>query len=95
MLDVARRARSADGEVVLAVLTDGRATGSADAVQRALDAGAAIRAAGVQTIVLDCETGATRLGLAAGLAAVRDRWQAFEPGPVGRSFPARRVSQES
>jgi TolB-like protein/thioredoxin-like negative regulator of GroEL len=29
------------------------------------------------------------------LAAVRDRWQAFEPGPVGRTFPARRVSQES
>jgi magnesium chelatase subunit D len=54
---------------LIALLTDGRATGGADAVERALTAAAAVRAAGVEALVLDCETGPSRLGLAAQLAA--------------------------
>lgn len=69
-LDVARRAQTPDSDVVIAILTDGRATGSPDAFERALEAGAAIRAAGVHTVVLDCETGPAPLGLAAQLADV-------------------------
>lgn len=67
-LDIARRASTSDGDVMIAVLTDGRATGTPDALDRAIDAAAAIRAADVSAIVLDCESGPTRLGLAERLA---------------------------
>jgi magnesium chelatase subunit D len=55
-------------QAVLVVLTDGRATGDADALGAALEAGAEVRRRGVTALVLDCETGRTRLGLAARLA---------------------------
>jgi len=67
-LDVARRARTAGDEVLIAVLTDGRATGAPDALDAAIDAAAAVRAAGIAAIVLDCESGPARLGLAEQLA---------------------------
>jgi magnesium chelatase subunit D len=67
-LQVARRASTGDEDVLIAVLTDGRATGAPDAVDRAIDMAAAIRAAGVSAIVLDCESGSTRLGLAGRIA---------------------------
>ncbi|MGE3619460.1 MAG: AAA family ATPase [Acidimicrobiia bacterium] len=67
-LEVARRARGPESEVLLAVLTDGRATGAPDALARALDAAAAVRRSGVAGLVLDCETGRSRLGLAGRLA---------------------------
>ncbi|MFV0307790.1 MAG: AAA family ATPase [Desertimonas sp.] len=67
-LAVAERVRPAESDVLLAVLTDGRATGGADALDRARDAAVAIRAASVPAVVVDCETGPTRLGLAIELA---------------------------
>jgi magnesium chelatase subunit D len=59
---------STEDEALLVVLTDGRATGVPDAFDRALAAGAQVRRAGVQAMVLDCESGGRRLGLARQLA---------------------------
>lgn len=67
-LEVARKAGPIGSDVQLAILTDGRATGSPDAFDRALHVAARIKTAGIAATVLDCETGATRLGLAAQLA---------------------------
>ena len=67
-LGVAERAGGAGSTALLAVLTDGRANGDPDALDRALLAGAEVRRRGVAAIVLDCETGTVRLGLAATLA---------------------------
>jgi magnesium chelatase subunit D len=52
---------------LLVVVTDGRATSGADAVARAQAAAGLL--AGVTTVVMDCESGKMRLGLAADLAA--------------------------
>ncbi|MBB6172857.1 magnesium chelatase subunit D [Nocardiopsis mwathae] len=52
---------------LLVVVTDGRATHGA--LDDALRAGAWIGAQGVETVVVDCESGAVRLGLAGRLAA--------------------------
>ncbi|WP_027927848.1 putative cobaltochelatase [Amycolatopsis benzoatilytica] len=51
---------------LLVLVTDGRATSGADAVARSQAAAGLL--AGVTTIVMDCETGRMRLGLAAELA---------------------------
>jgi len=53
---------------LLVVLTDGRATGVAGAVERAFEAADEVRASAVDTMVLDAELDGTRLGLAAELA---------------------------
>ena len=61
----AEKLRDPDRRPLLVVVTDGRATsGSAADLARA-----AARLAGVPAIVVDCETGVVRLGLAAVLAA--------------------------
>ena len=52
---------------LLVVVTDGRATSGADAVARAQAAAGLLT--GVTTVVMDCESGRMRLGLAADLAA--------------------------
>ena len=65
---VARGGGSQHEQALLVVLTDGRATGSPDALARALDAAATVRNRGVPALVLDCEDGPVRLGLAASLA---------------------------
>src|SRR5262249_4663345 len=49
-------------------LTDGRATSGPDAVQRSLVAADLLARAGVHAVVVDCESGRIRLGLAAQLA---------------------------
>jgi magnesium chelatase subunit D len=67
-LEVARQAVSADRDALLALLTDGRASGGRAGYEAALEAAQAVRAAGIPVVVLDCEDGATRLGLAAHLA---------------------------
>ncbi len=54
---------------LVVVLTDGRATGSDDAVARSQASAARLAAAGAITVVVDAETGTPRLGLAAELAA--------------------------
>ena len=53
---------------LVVVITDGRATGSDDAVERSRASAGRLAAAGVATVVIDAESGATRLGLAAELA---------------------------
>ncbi|GAC82315.1 putative magnesium chelatase subunit [Gordonia paraffinivorans NBRC 108238] len=53
---------------LLVVLTDGRATAGRDAPARARAAAASIRRRGIESVVVDCEQGLVRLGLAAELA---------------------------
>jgi len=64
---IAARERNSDHDVVLAVLTDGRATDE-DGVERAQDIGARLATEGYDSLVLDCESGPRPLGLAARLA---------------------------
>ncbi|MFW0784710.1 VWA domain-containing protein [Gordonia sp. CPCC 206044] len=54
---------------LLVVLTDGRATAGRDAAPRARSAALDIGRRGVESVVVDCEQGMIRLGLAAELAA--------------------------
>ncbi|MEV6906632.1 putative cobaltochelatase [Amycolatopsis sp. NPDC051071] len=56
---------------LLVVVTDGRATSGADAVKRAQQA-AGLLAGNVTAVVMDCESGKMRLGLAAELAGHLD-----------------------
>ena len=53
---------------LLVVLTDGRATGGTDPVAHAQVAAGLLRARGTAAVVIDCESGVVRLGLAAELA---------------------------
>lgn len=53
---------------LLVVVTDGRATAGKDAVTRSRQAAGVLADAGVQSIVVDCESGAMRMGLAGVLA---------------------------
>ncbi|MEM9464132.1 MAG: AAA family ATPase [Actinomycetota bacterium] len=64
---------------LIAVITDGRATGAPDAFDDALDAARALRRDGIAGLVLDCEAQMPRLGRAALLA------DAFEVPCVGAS----------
>lgn len=64
---VAHRATGGD-EAFLVVLTDGRANGAPEELDRALEVAAAVRRDGVRSLVLDCETGPGRLGLSSQLA---------------------------
>jgi magnesium chelatase subunit D len=54
---------------LLVVVTDGRATAGPDAVARSRLAARRVAATGLSALVVDCETGRFRLGLAAELAA--------------------------
>ncbi|HWI42035.1 MAG TPA: VWA domain-containing protein [Nocardioides sp.] len=63
------RTRDPHRRALLVVVTDGRATAGADAVRRSRDAAAQLAAAGVASVVVDCETGPLRMGLARELAA--------------------------
>lgn len=54
---------------LLVVVTDGRATSGPDAVARSQAAAGLLAGTGVSTVVMDCESGRMRLGLAAELAA--------------------------
>jgi magnesium chelatase subunit D len=53
---------------LLVLVTDGRATGGPAPTQHAHRAACLLGDAGVASVVVDCETGPVRLGLAAGLA---------------------------
>src|SRR6478752_3872526 len=53
---------------LLVVVTDGRATFGSDALRRSHQAAGLLAASGVAALVLDCETGRFRMGLAARLA---------------------------
>ena len=54
---------------LLVLVTDGRATGGPEPVASAYRAAALLAAEGVASVVVDCETGPVRIGLAATLAA--------------------------
>lgn len=60
--------REPERRPLLVVITDGRATSGADAVERALAVASRLAASGLSSVVLDCESGRVRLGLAAQLA---------------------------
>ncbi|MFF2661122.1 putative cobaltochelatase [Kitasatospora sp. NPDC058032] len=64
------RLRDPDRRPLLVVVTDGRATGGGrDAVKQSHRAAGLLAAQGVASVVLDCESGPVRLGLAGVLAA--------------------------
>lgn len=63
------RLRDPSRRALLVVLTDGRATSGADAVARSLRAADHVASQGIASIVIDCEAGPMRMGLAQGLAA--------------------------
>jgi len=62
------RVRDPRRRPLLVVVTDGRATAGADPVERSQRLAEAIAARGVATLVVDCESGPFRLGLARVLA---------------------------
>lgn len=62
------RIRDARRRPLLVVVTDGRATSGADAVARSRQAAEHLAGQGVASLVIDCETGPMRLGLAGELA---------------------------
>jgi magnesium chelatase subunit D len=64
----AERIRDPRRRPLLVLVTDGRATSGADPVASAHRAAGLLAAAGVHSVVVDCESGPVRLGLAAGLA---------------------------
>jgi magnesium chelatase subunit D len=69
-----RRARLRDParRPLLVVVTDGRATSGPDPLARAMEAARLVRADGVSSVVIDCEAGRLRLGLAERLARELD-----------------------
>ena len=68
--EVVRRERLRDPgrRPLLVIVTDGRATAGPDAVERSLQAATYLADDGVGCIVVDCESGRMRIGLAATLA---------------------------
>jgi magnesium chelatase subunit D len=62
------RLRDASRRPLLVVVTDGRATGGPEPVALAARAGRLLAAAGIASVVVDCESGPVRLGLAGALA---------------------------
>ncbi|MCV7193871.1 VWA domain-containing protein [Mycolicibacterium brumae] len=66
------KVRDRTRRALVVLLTDGRATGGPDPLGRTRAAAAMLRAEGAAAVVVDCETGYVRLGLAAELAAELD-----------------------
>ncbi len=68
--EVVRRERLRDPSrrPLLVIVTDGRATAGPDAVERSRQAAAYLAHEGIGCIVVDCESGRMRMGLAATLA---------------------------
>jgi magnesium chelatase subunit D len=62
------RLKEARRRPLLVVVTDGRATAGRDAVGRSVRVAQRLAAAGVASVVIDCEAGRMRMGLAARLA---------------------------
>jgi len=65
---IREKARDRARRSLVVLLTDGRATGGPDPLQRARQAAAALVAEGAAAVVVDCETSFVRLGLAQELA---------------------------
>ncbi|WP_188306184.1 vWA domain-containing protein, partial [Streptomyces sp. CBMA123] len=64
------RLRDPNRRPLLVVVTDGRATGGRDALARSQRAATLFAAQGTASVVLDCESGPVRLGLARTLAGL-------------------------
>ncbi len=83
------RIRDPRRRALLVLVTDGRATGGPDPVGGAHRAAALLAAAGVHSVVVDCESGPVRLGLAAALAeslgGVLLRLDELAAGPLAES----------
>jgi magnesium chelatase subunit D len=83
------RIRDPRRRALLVVVTDGRATGGPAPVGRAHRAAGLLAAAGVHSVVVDCESGPVRLGLAADLAqslgGVLLRLEELAAGPLADS----------
>jgi len=83
------RIRDPRRRALLVLVTDGRATGGPDPVASAHRAAALLAAAGVHGVVVDCESGPVRLGLAASLAqslgGVLLRLEELAAGPLADS----------
>jgi magnesium chelatase subunit D len=77
----AERLRDPRRRPLLVLVTDGRATGGPAPVASAHRAAALLAAAGVASVVVDCETGPVRIGLAAALAATL-RGAVLEPAEL-------------
>jgi len=77
---------------LLVLVTDGRATGGTAPAQAARRAAGLLGAAGVASVVVDCESGPVRLGLAAGLAGALGgtllRLDELAAGPLADSVRA-------
>jgi magnesium chelatase subunit D len=80
--EVVRRERVRDPSrrPLLVIVTDGRATAGPDAVERSWQAAAYLANEGIGCIVVDCESGRMRMGLAATLS----RHLNAEHVPLGR-----------
>ena len=77
----AERLRDPRRRPLLVLVTDGRATGGQAPLAAAYRAAALLADAGVASVVVDCESGPVRLGLAAGLAAAL-RGTVLQPGEL-------------
>jgi magnesium chelatase subunit D len=83
------RIRDPRRRALLVVVTDGRATGGPDPVASAHRAADLLAVAGVHSVVVDCESGPVRLGLAAAVAqslgGVLLRLEELAAGPLADS----------
>ena len=86
----AERLRDPRRRPLLVLVTDGRATGGQAPLAAAYRAAALLADAGVASVVVDCESGPVRLGLAAGLAAAL-RGTVLQPGELAAGPPAESV----
>jgi magnesium chelatase subunit D len=85
-LSLARRAAADGWPPLLILITDGRATGTQNALDRAKGAAEEVAAADIDVVVVDAEDGPTRLGLAEQLATTMGarhvRLEAMSPDRV-------------
>jgi magnesium chelatase subunit D len=83
------RIRDPRRRALLVLVTDGRATGGPDPVAGAHRAAGLLAAAGAHSVVVDCESGPVRLGLAAALAQSLGgpvlRLESLAAGPLAES----------
>ncbi|MEM9656556.1 MAG: VWA domain-containing protein [Actinomycetota bacterium] len=96
-LNLVRTRRDNGRSPFVVVISDGRASGSPDALDDAMGAAADLRRAGVAGLVLDCESTMPRLGLAPRLAeAMGSPWvPAADLDPATASTTIRTISQDA
>ncbi|HLN15451.1 MAG TPA: VWA domain-containing protein [Acidimicrobiales bacterium] len=90
-LSLVRTSKSGRDHALLVLVTDGRATTAADGkdpVAASLAAAAAVRRSGIDAVVVDCEQGRTRLGLARQLAEAMGADYVQPPDPSDGALTA-------